>query len=162
MWYRLKSGTQITRQLSIFLSPSLTAIFFFLNFYFFFFFFFLFKNFFSVYFYFCHECLLTLRCPFITTGSCVPPTNLYRTLILYIGLLAMDFLWGEGSKSLPQLGVLLSVSGRLLQPLVEHGLESETLNLWQQKYLQGIGEHWKSLQCCAASPGRLPNPQLFN
>lgn len=72
----------------------------------------------------------TLRFSFKTTGSPVSPTSLYKTLILYIGLLARDLLWGEGSKSLlPQLGVLLNVSGRVLKLLVEHGVESQTLNL---------------------------------
>lgn len=72
----------------------------------------------------------TLRCSFITAGSPVSPASLYKTLILCIGLLARDLLWGEGSKSLlPQLGVLLNVSERLLKLLVERGVESQTLNL---------------------------------
>lgn len=66
----------------------------------------IYKNFYNIYLNFIFYILnfnfypkwpLTLRCPFITAGSSVSPTNLYKTLILYIGLLARDLLWGGGS-----------------------------------------------------------------
>lgn len=90
MWYRLKLAAKITRQLIIFLSSILPSIpFFFFNFLFLFNFSFIFE---FLNFYFYHEWPLTLRCPLITTGSPVSPTNPYKTLILYTGLLARDLL----------------------------------------------------------------------